>query len=158
MLSGLPRWFSGIEPACQCAFDLRVRKIPWRRKWQPTAVFLPGESCGQRSLARYSPWGHKEARTCNVTSSQRPGREDISVYILQIWRKQITEIDQFSFPTNPGVSFIQASPPPGLASSWPLVGSPLEVNMCAFVQLSGRPAQVGSQHPLPRCRRGLGPW
>ncbi|KAM7240726.1 hypothetical protein CapIbe_008632, partial [Capra ibex] len=34
--------------------------IPWRKKWQPTAVFLPGESCGQRSLAHYSPWGHKE--------------------------------------------------------------------------------------------------
>ena len=38
----------------------RVRKIPWRRKWQPTPVFLPGESHGQRSLAGYSPWGHKE--------------------------------------------------------------------------------------------------
>ena len=31
----------------------------WRRKWQPTPVFLPGESNGQRSLAGYSPWGHK---------------------------------------------------------------------------------------------------
>ena len=33
-----------------------VRKIPWRRKWQPTPTFLPGESHGQRSLAGYSPW------------------------------------------------------------------------------------------------------
>ena len=33
-----------------------VGKIPWRRKWQPTLVFLPGESHGQRSLAGYSPW------------------------------------------------------------------------------------------------------
>ena len=33
--------------------------IPWRRKWQPTPVFLPGESHGQRNLAGYSPWGHK---------------------------------------------------------------------------------------------------
>ena len=33
-----------------------VRKIPWRRKWQPTPVFLPGESHGQRSLVGYSPW------------------------------------------------------------------------------------------------------
>ena len=32
---------------------------PWRRKWQPTPVFLPGESHGQKSLAGYSPWGHK---------------------------------------------------------------------------------------------------
>ena len=37
-----------------------VRKIPWRRKWQPTPVILPGESHGQRSLVDYSPWGSKE--------------------------------------------------------------------------------------------------
>ena len=35
----------------------------WRRKWQPTPVFLPGESHGQRSLAGYSPWGGKESDT-----------------------------------------------------------------------------------------------
>ena len=37
-------------------FDPWVRKSPWRRKWQPTSVFLPGKSQGQRSLARYCPW------------------------------------------------------------------------------------------------------
>ena len=36
-----------------------IGKIPWRRKWQSTPVFLPGESHGQRSLAGYSPWGRK---------------------------------------------------------------------------------------------------
>ena len=36
-----------------------VCKIPWRRKWQPTPVFLPGKSHGQRSLMGYSPWGRK---------------------------------------------------------------------------------------------------
>ena len=36
---------------------------PWSRKWQPTPVFLPGESHGQRTLASYSPWGHKESDT-----------------------------------------------------------------------------------------------
>ena len=35
--------------------------FPWRREWQPAPVFLPGESHGQRSLAGYSPWGHKES-------------------------------------------------------------------------------------------------
>ena len=39
------------------------QKIPWRRAWQPTLVFLPGESHGQKSLAGYSPWGHKESDT-----------------------------------------------------------------------------------------------
>ena len=43
------------------AFDPWVGKIPWRRKWQPTPVFLPGESHGQRSLVGYSPQGHKES-------------------------------------------------------------------------------------------------
>ena len=38
----------------------KLRKIPWRRKRQPTPVFLPGESHGRRSLVAYSPWGHKE--------------------------------------------------------------------------------------------------
>ena len=54
------------KPACQCrrhGFNPWVGKIPWRRKWQPTPVFLPGESHGQRSLACYSPWGHKELDT-----------------------------------------------------------------------------------------------
>ena len=41
-----------------------VWKIPWRRKWQPTPVFLPGKSHGQRSLVGYNPWGRKES---NVT-------------------------------------------------------------------------------------------
>ena len=37
-----------------------VTKTPWKRKWPPTSVFLPGECHGQRSLAGYSSWGHKE--------------------------------------------------------------------------------------------------
>ena len=47
---GIPRWLSGKEPACQCrsykrlGLDSWVRKKPWRRKWQPIPVFLPGES------------------------------------------------------------------------------------------------------------------
>ena len=57
------RWLSGKESACQRSrhgFDPWVRKIPWRKKWQPTPGFLPGESHGQRSLTGYSPRGHKE--------------------------------------------------------------------------------------------------
>ena len=45
------------------SFDPWVRKIPWRRAWQPTAVFLSGESYAQRILTGYSPWGHKESDT-----------------------------------------------------------------------------------------------
>ena len=62
-----PDGASGKEPSCQCrrhkrcGFDPWVRKIPWNRKWEPTPVFLPGESHGQRSLANYSPWGLEES-------------------------------------------------------------------------------------------------
>ena len=54
---------SGKEPACQrrrCGFDPWVRKIPWRREWQPTPVFLPGECHGQRSLVGCISWGREE--------------------------------------------------------------------------------------------------
>ena len=59
---GLPWSLSGKESSCQCrrcGFDPWVRKIPCRRKWQPTLVVLPGESHGQRSLVGYSPRGLK---------------------------------------------------------------------------------------------------
>ena len=48
-------------------FNPWVRKIPWKRAWQPSPVFLPGESHGQRSLAGFSPWGCKESDTAEVT-------------------------------------------------------------------------------------------
>ena len=44
-------------------FDPWVRKIPGRREWQPTPVFLPEKFHGQRSQAGYSPWGHKKLDT-----------------------------------------------------------------------------------------------
>ena len=66
---GFPGSSGGKEPARQCrrhkrhGFNPWVRNIPWNRAWQPTPVFLPGESHGQRSLAGYSPWGFKESDT-----------------------------------------------------------------------------------------------
>ena len=58
---GFPDGTSGKELACQCRrckrhwFNLWVGKIPWRMPWQPSPVFLPGESCGQRSMVGYNP-------------------------------------------------------------------------------------------------------
>ena len=69
IILGLPRWCSGKESTCQCRrprrhrFDPWVRKTSWKRKWQPTPVFLPGKSNGQRSLAGYSPWDHRVGRS-----------------------------------------------------------------------------------------------
>ena len=74
---GFPGGASGKEPGCQCrsqkrlGFDPWVGKIPWMRAWQPTAVFLPGESHGQRSLEGCSPWGHTESDTTEVTEQAR---------------------------------------------------------------------------------------
>ena len=68
-----PGGASGREPSYQCRrhkrsrFDPSVGKIPWRREWLPTVVFLPGESHGQRSLASYSPWGYKVSGMTEAT-------------------------------------------------------------------------------------------
>ena len=71
---GLPWWLRGKESVSQCrrcGFDPWVGKIPWRRKWQPTPVFLPGEFHGQRSLAGYSSWGGKRVRHNLATKQQQ---------------------------------------------------------------------------------------
>ena len=70
---GFPGGASGKEPTCQCrrcerrGFNRWVGKILWRRAWQPTPIFLPGESQGQRSLVGYSPRGHKESDMTEAT-------------------------------------------------------------------------------------------
>ena len=60
-----PRGSVSKEAACSAGNPGSIpgRKIPWRRKWQPTPVFLPGEFHGQRSLAGYSLWNRKESDT-----------------------------------------------------------------------------------------------
>ena len=67
--TGLPNWQSRKESTCPCRWYTRpgfnpwVGKIPWRRKWLPTPVSLPGKSHGQRSLAGYTPWDHEQLDT-----------------------------------------------------------------------------------------------
>ena len=66
--SCFPAGASGKELTCQCRrhkrcrFDPWARKIPWRRKWQPTPVFWPGESHGKRSLAGLQSTGSQRVR------------------------------------------------------------------------------------------------
>ena len=85
---GLPWWLSGKESACQgrrCGFDPWVGKIPWRRKWQPTPVFLPGKSHRQRSLSGYCPWGDKRVEynlATNPLLSSNPLLESYYVYSI----------------------------------------------------------------------------
>ena len=64
-----PGGANGKEPACPCKrhkrqeLDPWVGKIPWRKAWEPTLVFLPGNFDGQRNLVAYGPWGHKDLDT-----------------------------------------------------------------------------------------------
>ena len=73
LTQGFPGGASGKEPACECRrhkrhrFNPWVGKIPWKRKWQPTPVFLPGEFHGQGNLVGYSPLGCKELDNTEVT-------------------------------------------------------------------------------------------
>ena len=69
---GFPGGTSDKEPTCHCrrrGFDPWVGKMPWKRKWHLTAVFLPGKCHGQRGLVGYSPWGHKELDTTEQLST-----------------------------------------------------------------------------------------
>ena len=87
----------GKELACnagnclQCrrhGFDSWVRKIPWRRKWQPTPVFSPGEFHGQRSLVGYSAWGCKEldmTEWLTLSLSQPSGSNASWQWIHTMW-------------------------------------------------------------------------
>ena len=79
-LSGFPGGTSGKDPVCQCrrlkkpGFNPWIGKIPWRRAWRPTPVFLPRESLGQRNLVGCRPRGHKESNMTEATQHARsPG-------------------------------------------------------------------------------------
>ena len=60
-------------------FNPWVGKIPWRRKWHPAPIFLPGKFHGQRSLVDYSPWAHQEWNTTEYTCMQA------HIYIAAEW-------------------------------------------------------------------------
>ena len=81
-LTYIPTWHLSFDWSSDvCSSDLQfgrpgfypwVGKIPWRRKWQPTLVFLPGKSHGQKRLTCYSPWGRKSVRHDLATKQQQP--------------------------------------------------------------------------------------
>ena len=62
-------------------FNPWVRKIPWRKKWQPTPVFLPGKFHGKRSLAGYSSWSRKEL---DMTEYAHVHRLQLRVHLPQL--------------------------------------------------------------------------
>ena len=66
MVKNLP----AMQEMQETQFNPLVKKIPWRRKWEPTPVFLPEKFHGQRSLASYGPWGHEESDTTEATEHE----------------------------------------------------------------------------------------
>ena len=93
---GLPRWLSDKWFACQCrrqrrqGFDPWVGKIPWRRVWQPTPVFLPGEI--PWTEVGYSPWSHRELDMMEWLSTQarkkRSGRNLRHLNLVLGWKEE----------------------------------------------------------------------
>ena len=93
---GLPRWLSDKWFACQCrrqrrqGFDPWVGKIPWRRVWQPTPVFLPGEI--PWTEVGYSPWSHRESDMMEWLSTQarkkRSGRNLRHLNLVLGWKEE----------------------------------------------------------------------
>ena len=93
----LPRWLSGKEPTCN-AGDVgsipELRRLPWRRKWWPNPVFLPGKLYGERSLVGYISWGckrvgydlvSKPTATWNLLSLKRLGNSKVLVQCILSW-------------------------------------------------------------------------
>ena len=90
-LLGFPGGTKGKEPNCQCRrhkshlLDPWVWKIPWRRAWQPTSVFLPGESHGQEEPGGDSLWGHKELDMIEQITLILLMPSDLSAHRLSPW-------------------------------------------------------------------------
>ena len=118
------RVFPGVsdckESACNAGrprFDPWVKKIPWRRKWLPTPVFLPRESHGQRSLVGYSPWVHKESDTTEgLTLLSYVGRIDWTIdHVIQLSLQPLFSLQRLGWylpcgsksqPSNPIVGLL----------------------------------------------------
>ena len=81
-------FYDGKESVCQCRrhrFNPWIRKIFWRRKWQPTPVFLPGKSHGQRSLVGYSTLGYEKAKhSVVIKQSSSSSSRDIHNNLMYI--------------------------------------------------------------------------
>ena len=139
---GLPRWFSGKELAWQCRrhrFDPWIRKIPWRMKWQPTPVFLPGKSHGQRSLMGYSPWGRMESDMTEQLSTHTHTPVPERTKLCWGW---LLALSSLCSPSWAGWASWEPIRPSLVPRSWPLGGGGGETGPCGTTQM---------QPEKPRC-------
>ena len=102
---GFSKWFSGRESAYNARATEDTGLIFWKKEWQSTPVFLPGESRGQGSLAGYSPWGRKEsdtteqwsAHTCILGPEEQGKEEDSVVFYPKPPRLLLSEYNSASW-------------------------------------------------------------
>ena len=102
---GFPWWLSDKELACQCrrhGFDPWVGKIPWRKVWQPTPVFLFGEFHGQNSLSGYSPWVRKRVRHNLLKSNDNSIQESREIGRTSFTMEKSQAERNLSLPRYPG--------------------------------------------------------
>ena len=85
------QWWRIHPPSRKHGYDPWFGKVPWRRKWQHTPVFLPGKSHGQRSLEGYSPWALKELDT----TEQLNNDNCISVRCTALWFELCTSWNDY---------------------------------------------------------------
>ena len=129
LLSCFPGATSGDEHTYQCRRHKRPRlnpwvgKIPWRRARQSTAVFLPGESRGQRSLAGYSPWGCKESDTTEVTEQEHTHGKRIPLELADLFwvmrPVQSQSLRTILRPCSHGLWWIPDDPHDGIRLTFP---------------------------------------
>ena len=81
----------------RCGFDPWVGKNPWRRKWQPTSVFLPGKSHGEKTLVGYSPRDHKESGMTEHTLGE------MEKGVLRAGEKKVAQRGKVTLPRSPRV-------------------------------------------------------
>ena len=139
-----PQWLSTERIHAQCrrhgrslGFDPSVEKIPWRRKWQPTPVFLPGESHGQRRLAGYGSWGSKEDTAEQLSNKRKPNNFSLSTRVHRAASPARQQARPWALGAGPRVT--------GILAAWPDLGL-LDTQLC----------HPGAGHPGSRTRFCLG--
>ena len=150
---GLPKWFSGKECTCQCrryrrhGFDTWVGKIPWRRKWQPTPVFLPEKSHGQRSLvvtAHESDIAQQPSTHTMVICEQRSSKllTLINIILWLFWGfTNCHSIRWIAKSINNEISVLTAPPTSFPPISHPLLGLPYSLK---YSNMGTRPVNISN--------------
>ena len=134
----------------------QVEKIPWRREWQPTPIFLPGEFHGQRSLAGYSPWGCKESDTTELQTLSFTFRYVDAITLIAESEEELKsllikvkkESDKAGLKLNTEKTKIMAC---GLITSWQIQGGKVEA-VTDFIFFGSKiTANDDCSHEINRC-------